>query len=166
MRTERRHQQRAEARHGEDGIGAGLEAVVAQHQHARHVLAGQRDDEEGKRDAEQRGHREGGGREYRHGQLQRHAAETDLPHSKQERDTGDQHADNRVARGEPAQQGVGENQPADEQGVHTRTAKGADAEAQQNAGEQPGGDAGRNHFHDPLEIARRPSTMKPMADSM
>ncbi|MNF06455.1 hypothetical protein D3C80_2064070 [compost metagenome] len=39
------HQQRTKAGDGDDRVGTGAEAVITQHQHARHVLAGQGDQE-------------------------------------------------------------------------------------------------------------------------
>ena len=51
--AKRRHEQRSQARDRDDGVGTGLEAIVVQHQHAGHVLAGQRDEKQRQRDAEQ-----------------------------------------------------------------------------------------------------------------
>ena len=156
MRAERRHQQRAQARERDDGVGAGLESVVAQHQHAGHVLAGQRDQEQRQGHAEQGVEREFRPREHgrRESQLQPGQVHTVL--RQQECQAQRQDADHGVARRQPLEQHIGHDQQAGQHRVHAHAAKGLDAELQQDARQQARGHARRNQPDHALEPARQP----------
>jgi hypothetical protein len=144
---------RTQARHGEDRVRAGLIAVVAQHQHAGHVLPRQRDDEERQGDAQQ-----GLQRELRHFEDRRCEAEVDCREvdaalCDEQRKADDQDADHRKARGIALEQRIGDDQHDYQQRIGAGPAEGIDAELQQDAGQQAGGNAARNHAHQLLECA-------------
>ncbi|KTC24212.1 hypothetical protein AO392_04160 [Pseudomonas putida] len=156
MGAKRRHQQRPQPGDRDDRVGAGGVAVVAQHQHARHVLPGEGDDEQRQRHAEQRAKAELRGFEHRQRHAQVHAVQVQALLGQQHGQARHQHPDHGKARGEAAQHGVGEHQHDHQQRVGAGPAEGVDPELQQDACQQPGGDAGRYPAHQPLEHPRQP----------
>ena len=154
VRAKRGHQQRAQARGHQDGVGAGLEAVVAQHQHAGHVLTRQRNDEQGQRHPQQGIERKPGHLEYRRGQAQMNGGKIDAALQDQHRQPDHQYADHGEARGKPLEQRIRNYQHDHQQRVDTGAAKGIDAELKQNARQQPRRDAARNQAHQLFKGAR------------
>jgi len=114
MGTERRHQQRTQPGHAEDRVGTGVEAVTAQHQHARHVLPREGDQKQRQRDAQQRIDRELGACEHRSRELQRQSREVHALLHQQKAKPQHQNADHRVARTQALEQDVGADQHADQ----------------------------------------------------
>ncbi|MDT4839150.1 hypothetical protein FQZ97_729330 [compost metagenome] len=153
VRPEGRHDQGSEARYGKNGVRAGLVAVVAQHQHARHVLPGQRDDEQRQRDPQQGLQREPGHFEHWRGQAEVDRREIDPALRDEQAHADDENADHRETRCESLQQRIRDHQHDHQHRIDARAAEGIDAELQQDARQQAGGDAARDHAHELVEGA-------------
>ena len=156
MRAERSHQQRAKTRHRHDGVGAGLEAVIAQHQHAGHVLAGQGDEEQGQGDAQQGVERERRHGEKRSGELQAQSRQIHAILHEQKEQAQHQDADDGITRAEALEHHISHDQQAGQHRINAHAAESLDAELQQDAREQTCGHARRNQADQALEPTRQP----------
>jgi len=110
MRTKRSHQQRAQTGYGHDRVGTGGKAIVAQHQHARHVLPCQGDQKQWQGHAEQTVQRPGGCGVHRCRQLQRQPRQVHTLLLHQERQPQQQNAHHRIARGNALEHHISHDQ--------------------------------------------------------
>ncbi|MNQ69972.1 hypothetical protein D3C85_845940 [compost metagenome] len=153
VRAKWRHEQRTESRHRQNGIGADLVAVIAQHQHAGHVLPSQCDQEQGQRHAQQGRHGKARHLEHGRGQGQFDALRIDAP-LRQQQGQADQHdADHGKACRKAAQHRVRQQQHHHQHGIGAGAAERVHAELQQDAGQQTGRDATGDQPHESFEGA-------------
>ena len=160
MRAERRHQQRSQPGHRDDGVGAGLEPVIAQHQHARHVLAGQRDEEQRQGDAQQRIERKRWHGENRGGELQAQSRQIHPILHQQKEQAQHQDADDGISGAEAFEHHISHDQQAGQHRINAHATESLDTELQQDAREQTRGHARRNQPDQALEPTRQPQQHK------
>jgi len=134
------------------GLALVLEPIVAQHQHARHVLTSQGDQKQRQRDTEQGIERELRQGEHWGRELQLQPRQIDTPLNQQEGQPQCQNAHHRVACGKAFEHDVGNDQQPDQHRVKAHAAKSTDAELQQDTGQQPCGHTRRDQSDDFFEI--------------